>query len=160
MRSTRNSRSRPCSAVEVRNLVLGPGDDGKTIAPEGVKASAFTDGSARHAAIWFGEWVDIIGDEAAAAKMTEVQAGLDDTYFAWAGAAANGKGAYFRIQGPTVFIEDAPQGQPHTVPITFIRSFATRPTITPGRALGRPAQMLYMAFGVATLALFTTLRRI
>ncbi len=57
------------------------------------------------------EWVEVIGDEAAAAKMKEIQGNLADTYFAWAGSTTNGKGAYFRIQGPTVFIEYAPQGQ-------------------------------------------------
>jgi hypothetical protein len=56
------------------------------------------------------EWVGILGDEAAAAKMKEIQAGLRDTYFAWAGPTTNGKGAYFRIHGPAVFIEYAPQG--------------------------------------------------
>jgi hypothetical protein len=56
------------------------------------------------------EWVDILGDEAAAARLKEIQAGLGDTYFAWAGPTTNGQGAYFRIQGPTVLIEYAPQG--------------------------------------------------
>ena len=56
------------------------------------------------------EWVEIIGDAAAKSKMAEVEANVADTYFAWAGATTNGKGAYFRIQGPTVFIEYAPQG--------------------------------------------------
>ena len=57
------------------------------------------------------EWVGILGDEAAAAKMKEIQSGIADTYFAWAGPTTAGKGAYFRIQGPAVFIEHAPQGQ-------------------------------------------------
>ena len=56
--------------------------------------------------------------------MKEIQAGLADTYFAWAGATTNGKGAYFRIQGPAVLIEYAPQGSgghqcrshPHDLP--------------------------------------------
>ena len=56
------------------------------------------------------EWADILSDEAAAAKMKEVQAGLDETYFAWAGSTTNGNGAYFRIQGPALLIEYAPQG--------------------------------------------------
>jgi hypothetical protein len=48
--------------------------------------------------------------------MQEVRAGLDATWFAWAGALENGKGAYFRIQGPAVLIEYAPQGQSETSP--------------------------------------------
>ena len=99
---------------EVRNLVLGPGTDGKTIAPEGVRASTFTPAQRAMLVDLVREWVDILGDEAAAAKMKEIQAGLAETYFAWAGPTTNGKGAYFRIQGPTVFIEYAPQGPADT----------------------------------------------
>jgi hypothetical protein len=97
--------------VEVRNLVLGPGADGKMIESEGVRASTFTPPQRAMLVELTREWVGILGDEAAAARMKEVQATLADTYFAWAGPTTNGKGAYFRIQGPAVFIEYAPQGQ-------------------------------------------------
>jgi hypothetical protein len=97
-------------SYEVRNLVLGPGADGKTIAPEGVRVSTLTDAQRAMLVDLVREWVGILGDEAAAAKMKEVQAGLGDTYFAWAGSTTNGMGAYFRIQGPAVLIEYAPQG--------------------------------------------------
>ena len=96
---------------EVRNLVLGPGTDGKTIAPEGVRASGFTPAQRKVLISLVREWVGILEDQTAAAKMKEIEAGLADTYFAWAGPTANGKGAYFRVQGPSVFIEYAPQGQ-------------------------------------------------
>ena len=95
---------------EVRNLVLGPGADGKTIAPEGVRAATFTAAQRAMLLDLASEWVGILGDEAATAKMKEIESGLADTYFAWAGATTNGKGAYFRIQGPAVHIEYAPQG--------------------------------------------------
>jgi hypothetical protein len=97
--------------VEVRNLVLGPGADGKMIAPEGVRASTFTPAQRTLLLELAREWVGILGDEAAAAKMKEIQSGIADTHFAWAGPTTAGKGAYFRIQGPAVFIEYAPQGQ-------------------------------------------------
>ena len=96
--------------VEVRNLVLGPGVDGKTISPEGARVSTFTAAQRAMLVDLVREWVDILSDEAAAAKMKEVQVGLDETYFAWAGSTTNGNGAYFRIQGPTLLIEYAPQG--------------------------------------------------
>jgi hypothetical protein len=99
---------------EVRNLVLGPGTDGKTIAPEGVRASGFTPAQRAMLLGLVREWVGILDAQAAAAKMKEIEAGLADTYFAWAGPTANGKGAYFRIQGPAVFIEYAPQGNSET----------------------------------------------
>jgi Protein of unknown function (DUF3500) len=97
--------------VQVRNLVLGPGTDGKMIAPEGVRVSTFTAPQRGMLVDLVREWVDILGGEPAAAKIKEVQAGLADTYFAWAGPTTNGRGAYFRIQGPSVLIEYAPQGQ-------------------------------------------------
>jgi hypothetical protein len=97
--------------VEVRNLVLGPGADGKMIEPEGVRASTFTAPQRTMLVELTREWVGILDEQAAAAKMKEIQATLGETYFAWAGPTTNGKGAYFRIQGPAVFIEYAPQGQ-------------------------------------------------
>jgi len=96
---------------DVRNLVLGPGTDGKVIQPEGVRASGFSPAQRTMLVDLAREWVGIVSDETAAAKMKEIEANLSDTYFAWAGATTNGKGAYFRIQGPTVLIEYAPQGQ-------------------------------------------------
>ncbi len=101
-------------SYEVRNIVLGPGADGKTIAPEGIRASSFTPAQRTMLVDLTREWVGILGDEAAAAKMKEIEAGLADTHFAWAGATTNGKGAYFRIQGPAVLIEYAPQGSGDT----------------------------------------------
>ena len=103
-------RKQAILGVEVRNLVLGPGTDGKMIAPEGVKASTFNDAQRAQLVDLAGEWVRIVGDAAAAAKMAEIKSGLNDTYFAWAGPTTSGSGAYFRIHGPAVFIEYAPQG--------------------------------------------------
>ena len=107
---TAEQKKQAILGVAVQNLVLGPGTDGKTIAPEGARAATFSAAQRTMLVDLIREWVGIIGDEAAAAKMKEVEAGLGDTYFAWAGATDNGKGAYFRIQGPAVFIEYAPQG--------------------------------------------------
>jgi hypothetical protein len=96
---------------EVRNLVLPPGADGKMIQPEGLRASAFNAAQRGMLVDLVREWVGIIGDEAAARRMKEVEASIAETYFAWAGPTTPGRGAYFRIQGPAVFIEYAPQGQ-------------------------------------------------
>ena len=95
---------------EVRNLVLGPGTDGKTIAPEGVRASTFNPAQRTVLLALVREWVGILEDQAANAKMKEIESSLNETYFAWAGPTTNGKGAYFRVQGPAVFLEYAPQG--------------------------------------------------
>ena len=115
---TADQRKQAVLTTQIRNLVLGPGEDGKTIAPEGIKASAL-DASLRAQLLdLIGQWVRILDDDAAAAKMAEIKSSLGETYFAWAGPTTNGSGAYFRIQGPTVFIEYAPQGNPdhiHTI---------------------------------------------
>jgi hypothetical protein len=41
--------------------------------------------------------------------MADMEKHVDDTWFAWSGPTDEGTAAYFRVQGPTVFIEYAPQ---------------------------------------------------
>jgi hypothetical protein len=95
---------------QVKDMVLGPGLDGKVIQPEGQRVSGFTESQRTMLVDLVGEWVGILNDEAARMKMAEVRKRLADTYFAWSGPTTNGSGAYFRIQGPTLMIEYAPQG--------------------------------------------------
>jgi hypothetical protein len=96
---------------EVRNIVAGPGQDGTVIVPEGIRGSML-DARQRAALVdLISEWVGILENTAATAKMAEVRANLPETYFAWAGSTTNGSPAYFRIQGPTVLVEYAPQGR-------------------------------------------------
>jgi hypothetical protein len=94
---------------EVSDLVLGPGADGKVIQPEGILASALDAAQQGLLLDIVHEWVGILNDDAAAAKMSEIKANLPRTYFAWSGATNNGGLAYYRIQGPTLVIEYAPQ---------------------------------------------------
>lgn len=94
---------------EVKDLVLGPGNDGKVIQPEGILASELDASQQAMLLDLAHEWVGILNDEAANAKMAEIKANLPKTYFAWSGATKNGGLAYYRIQGPTVIIEYAPQ---------------------------------------------------
>jgi hypothetical protein len=50
---------------------------------------------------------------AAAPRLAEIEAALDDTWFAWSGPTDTAPGknitAYYRIQGPKLVIEYAPQ---------------------------------------------------
>jgi hypothetical protein len=97
----------------VADLVLGPGQDGKTIQPEGLKASAMNEKQRAMLLDLVSEWAGIAEDAFAAPRMAEIKAGLDDTWFAWSGpteheAGKNGT-AYYRIQGPKLVIEFAPQ---------------------------------------------------
>jgi hypothetical protein len=94
---------------QVNDLVLGPGADGKVIQPEGILASELDAAQKAMLLDIVHEWVGILNDEAAGAKMAEIKANLPGTWFAWSGATKNGGLAYYRIQGPTVIIEYAPQ---------------------------------------------------
>ncbi|HYP26747.1 MAG TPA: DUF3500 domain-containing protein [Blastocatellia bacterium] len=94
---------------QMNDLVLGPGEDGKTIQPEGIKASALNAAQQQMLLDLAHEWVGILNGEAAAAKMAEIKANLPETWFAWSGPTTNGSAAYFRIQGPTLLIEYSPQ---------------------------------------------------
>lgn len=120
-------------SFQIRNLVLGPGEDGKMVQPEGIRGSAL---NARQRAMLLSlieEWVNILNEEAAAAKMKAADTHLGETYFAWAGSTTNGDRAYFRVQGPTAFIEYAPQG---TAPSTdHIHTIYRDPTNEYGSAL-------------------------
>lgn len=94
---------------QVGDLVLGPGEDGKTIQPEGIKAADLNATQQQMLLDLAHEWVGILNDEAAAAKMAEIKANLPETWFAWSGPTTPGSAAYFRIQGPTLLIEYSPQ---------------------------------------------------
>lgn len=104
-----SQRKQAVLGFDIRNLVLGPGRDGQTIQPEGIKGSSL---SARQQEMMLdvaSEWTGIMNDAAAAAKMEEMKKNVAETWFAWAGPTEQGAAAYFRIHGPTVFIEFAPQ---------------------------------------------------
>jgi hypothetical protein len=95
------------------DLVLGPGQDGKTIQPEGLKATAMNEHQRAMLLDLISEWANIVHESAAAARMAEIKAGLNETWFAWSGPTTVNPGsnitAYYRIQGPNLVIEYAPQ---------------------------------------------------
>jgi len=103
-------RAQAILPYRVADLVLGAGQDGRTIQPEGIRASALT--APQQTMMWelVREWVGIMNDAYAEPRMTELRSDFRETYFAWSGPTENGSAAYFRIQGPTLVIEYAPQG--------------------------------------------------
>lgn len=105
---TEEQRKHAILGSRMRDLVLGPGHDGETIQPEGLKTSTFNPAQQKLLLKLVAEWSGIIHDAAAAAKLNEIKANLAETWFAWSGPLEPGKG-YFRVQGPTVIIEYAPQ---------------------------------------------------
>jgi hypothetical protein len=103
-------RKQAVRGARARNLELGPGRDGKTIQPEGLKCNTLRDDQRATLLHLIGAWVHILPTDAAASRMAALKSQIDETYFAWYGPTTNGSPAYYRIQGPTLLIEYAPQG--------------------------------------------------
>ena len=108
-----NQKKQAILSYKLADLVLGPGQDGKTIQPEGLKASAMNEKQCAMLLDVISEWAGIIHESAASARMAELKADINDTWLAWSGptTADSGKNitAYYRIQGPHLVIEYAPQ---------------------------------------------------
>ena len=60
------------------------------------------------------QWAGIENKAYAKTRMEEIEADLNDTYFAWSGptthAVEKNGSSYYRIQGPRLVIEFSPQG--------------------------------------------------
>jgi Protein of unknown function (DUF3500) len=98
-----------------RNLELGPGQDGKTLQPIGLKCNVLKDDQRATLLDLIGAWVHILPNDAADSRLAALKAKIDETYFAWYGPTTNGSAAYYRIQGPALLIEYAPQGNTHHI---------------------------------------------
>ncbi len=123
----------------VADLVLGPGQDGKTIQPEGLKATAMNEPQRAMLLDLISEWAGIVHESAAAARMAEIKADIGETWFAWSGPTTVTPGhngtSYYRIQGPKLVIEYAPQrmgGDPsmhiHTIYRDPTNDYGRKPT--------------------------------
>jgi hypothetical protein len=102
-------RKQAILGFEMHDLVLGPGRDGQMIQPEGIKGSALNEKQREMLLDLASEWTGIMHAAVAKAKMDELRQHISETWFAWSGPTEKGRAAYFRIQGPTVIIEYAPQ---------------------------------------------------
>jgi hypothetical protein len=125
-------------SYRLADLVLGPGQDGKTIQPEGLKASSMNDKQKAILLDVIAEWAGIVHQSAAEVRMAELRADLNETWFAWSGptTAEAGKNisAYYRIQGPHLVIEYAPQGMGGD-PSMHVHTMYRDPTNDYGRKL-------------------------
>jgi len=108
-----NQRKQVILSYRLADLVLGPGQDGKTIQPEGLKASSMNEKQRAMLVDVIAEWAGIVHESEAAVRMAQLKAEIGDTWFAWSGPIAAAPGtniaAYYRIQGPHLVIEYAPQ---------------------------------------------------
>jgi hypothetical protein len=106
-------RKQAILSYRLADLVLGPGKDGKTIQPEGLRASGMNEKQRAMLLDVISEWAGIVHESTADARMAELKADMDETWFAWSGPTTVAPGsnitAYYRIQGPHLVIEYAPQ---------------------------------------------------
>jgi len=120
----------------VADLVLGPGQDGKKIMPEGMKVSGMSEKQKAMLLDVIQEWAGIMNDSAASARMTQLKAELNETWFAWSGPTRFDSDtnitAYYRIQGPHLVIEYAPQSDE---PANHVHTIYRDPTNEYGVAL-------------------------
>jgi hypothetical protein len=119
-------------AYNVSDLVLGPGQDGRAIQPEGLRASTLSAAQQTTLMEIVREWAGIANDAFAAPRLDEIRANLPQTYFAWSGSTTPGSAAYFRIHGPTLVIEFAPQRD-----VDHIHTIYRDPTNDYGAAFAR-----------------------
>ena len=79
--------------------------DNAVIPYAGVRADSLSDAQRRLLIALIGTYVGWVHDGQAAVKMTEVEAHLDETHFAWMGATGDEGPFYYRVQSPVVLIE-------------------------------------------------------
>jgi Protein of unknown function (DUF3500) len=92
------------------DLILGPGQDGKVLQPQGLAGSAMTAEQKTLLLTLIKDRLGQLNADDLAVKMTAIEQKLDTTYFAWYGPTTAGGAAYFSVSGPTVLIEFSPQG--------------------------------------------------
>ena len=106
-------QTRAILPYHVGDFVLGPDHPAAKIIPEGLKASELTANQRAMLLDLVSEWAGMVDDAYAKPRMAEIRAGLDETWFAWSGPTTHAPGqngsAYYRIQGPKLVIEFAPQ---------------------------------------------------
>ena len=88
-----------------RDLSVGPGKDGHVPDVIGLKLADLSGTQKALALRTIRQWMGIQPKENMVLRMTEIEKGLEQTYFAWVGEYGVNKKAYYRIQGPSVIIE-------------------------------------------------------
>lgn len=98
---------------DVKNLTCAPGDTCDYPTGTGIKGSELTDEQKQLLLKVIANWTNLADSQTTQATMDQISATLDDTYVNWSGATvydtSQGKGIYFQISGPKVYIELASQ---------------------------------------------------
>lgn len=89
------------------DLVVGPGEDGRTIESQGVAGADLSAEQQELLITLMSHYGGLVNEEDAAARMEQLTSEIADTYFAWYGPTdpADTAGIYFRVTGPSIVIE-------------------------------------------------------
>ena len=99
---------------DVSDLLCGPGRPQANFAQQGLRGADMTPHQREMMFDLSREWVGVLNDVHAAPRLDAVRKALNDTFFAWSGPLKHEEGengeSYFRLHGPSLLIEHAPQG--------------------------------------------------
>lgn len=114
-------------AERFADMALGPGRDDVRPEPEGISARDLTEPQTMLLKRLISERVGLLNDEDAKLRLETIDAQLPEVRFSWRGPVKSGSPAYYRVQGPTFFLEYAPQqmgGDPNEHIHAMYREFA------------------------------------
>ena len=112
---TDEQREKAVRAEHPIDLVLGPGKDGATVAPEGIRGSELTAKQITLLLDVIEARLGFMNSDDYAEKMKTVVAEIEDTYFGWWGRQGVLGAAYYRVTGPSLVLEYAIQNRRGTV---------------------------------------------
>ena len=87
------------------DLVLGPGEDGQTVDPVGLPASAMTPDQQGLFRALLTARLGLLNADDLAATLAALAPTFNDTHFAYWGAVEDASAAYWRISGPAIVTE-------------------------------------------------------
>ena len=87
----------------------GAGNDGLVPEIEGSSVGDWSETQQKALRDMIPMWVGMLDEESASARIAEIEAHLDGTYFGWHGKTDGSGPIYYRIQGPAVIIEYSTQ---------------------------------------------------
>ncbi len=114
-------------AERFTDMALGPGRDDVRPEPEGISASDLTEPQIVLLKRLIAQRVGLLNDEDAKIRLEAINTQLTEIRFSWRGPIKPGSPAYYRVQGPTFFLEYAPQqmgGDPNEHVHAMYREFA------------------------------------
>lgn len=79
--------------------------DNRVIPYEGVNARALNEGQQQHLRDVVASFLDLLPRRPFQARMGQVEAALDDTWFSWIGPADGVSPFYYRVQSPVIMVE-------------------------------------------------------